>query len=220
MVEISASILNVEEENAARVFYDLEVADIDYFHIDIMDGHFVEANTMEKMNEYTMCLKQISNAPLDVHLMVDENLEEVIKNYLDIGINILTIHYEAAKDKDELLKYIELIKESNTKVGISIKPNTKLEDIYDILPLIHMCLIMTVEPGKGGQALIPKTLETIKELKEHIDNNNLELYIEADGGINADTVEKVKEAGCDILVVGSYLVKSKDYKETVKSLKA
>lgn len=155
MVEISTSILSVKKEDSIQKFYDLEVAHTDYFHIDVMDGKFVESDTSDIMKEYANVIKQISNIPLDVHLMV-ENVKEYVDDYIGVKPNIITFHYEALNNKEEITKMIEYIKENNIKVGISIKPNTKLEEIYDFLPYIHLILIMTVEPGKGGQKLIRK----------------------------------------------------------------
>ena len=130
-MEISTSILTVEKENATKIFYDLEVAKTDYYHIDVMDGKFVEKNTEELMYEYANTIKQISNVPLDVHLMV-ENVKENV----------------------------------------------------EFLPSLNMVLIMTVEPGKGGQKLIPETVEKVRNLKKYIEDNKLETYIEVDGGVN------------------------------------
>jgi len=217
MIEISASILNVEKEESIKTFYNLEIAKINYFHIDVMDGKFVEKDTSKKMEEYTNQIKHISNIPIDVHLMV-KNIEEYIENYLPLEPNRITIHYEA-DNKDKVLQQINKIKENGVKAGISIKPNTKIEEILDILPYVHMCLIMTVEPGKGGQDLIPETVEKIKELKKYLEENELEVDIEVDGGINVETAELVKTAGADILVVGTALVNSEDYKKTVEELK-
>jgi ribulose-phosphate 3-epimerase len=218
MVEISTSILNVEKENATQVFYNLEVAHTDYFHIDIMDGKFVPSNTKEQMLEYTNSIKQISNIPLDVHFMV-ENVKEEIDKYIPFEPNIITFHYEAAKSKEEIMELINYIKQNNIKVGISVKPDTQVEKIYEFLPYIHMVLIMTVEPGKGGQKLIGATLEKITKLKQYITNNNLEVDIEADGGINQDTVQDVKKAGVDIIVAGSAIVKSDDFCDAINKLK-
>ena len=218
MVEISTSILSVEPENSLKTFYELEVAHTDYYHIDIMDGKFVPSNTTEKMLEYTNQLKQISNIPLDVHFMV-ENVKEYIEEYIPYMPNIITFHYEACKNKEEILENITRIKENGIKVGISIKPNTNIEEIYEYLPMIHMVLVMTVEPGKGGQKLIPETLEKIKGLKEYRKQNSLDFDIEADGGINLETIHEVTEAGIDIAVVGSGILKTQDYAETIRLLK-
>ena len=217
MVEISTSILSVKEESIKK-FYDLEVAHTDYFHIDVMDGKFVANNTSQLMNEYVNQIKQISNIPLDVHLMVS-NVREYLEEYIPVNPNIITFHYEAVKNSEEIMSLINYIKENNIKVGLSVKPDTKIEEIYEFLPYIHMVLVMTVEPGKGGQKLIEETLNKIKQLKQYIQKNNIELDIEADGGINLETIKKVKEAGIDIAVVGSGIINTENYKETIKQLK-
>lgn len=218
MVEISTSILSVKEEESIKKFYDLEVAHTDYFHIDVMDGKFVANNTSQLMNEYVNQIKQISNIPLDVHLMVS-NVREYLEEYIPVNPNIITFHYEAVKNSEEIMSLINYIKENNIKVGLSVKPDTKIEEIYEFLPYIHMVLVMTVEPGKGGQKLIEETLNKIKQLKQYIQKNNIELDIEADGGINLETIKKVKEAGIDIAVVGSGIINTENYKETIKQLK-
>lgn len=218
MVEISTSFLSLETYNATKHIYDLEVAHTDYFHIDVMDGKFVENNTEERMRGYTNQIKQISNLPIDVHLMV-EDVEKYVEEYMPYTPNIITFHYEACKNKEEVLKRISYIKDNGTKVGLAINPNTLVEEIYELLPLVHMILIMTVEPGKGGQKLIPETLDKIRRLNQYRNENNLDFDIEADGGINLETMPSVKEVGVNIAVVGSAIIKTEDYKETIKLLK-
>ena len=218
MVEVSASILNIKNEKAIQTLYNLETAGINYFHIDVMDGKFVKNSTADKMLEYSEYLSQIATTPLDVHLMV-EDVKSYINSFLIFEPNIITFHLEAAKDKQEIMDWIKLIKDNNVKVGISIKPNTKVEEIYEYLPFIHLVLIMTVEPGEGGQKLIPETIEKIKKLKKYIDENDLEVDIEADGGINLENANEVKEAGADIIVSGSAIINSENFKETVSKLK-
>ena len=218
MAEVATSILSVKKDEAIKTFYNLESAGTDYYHIDVMDGEFVKNNTIDLMLEYCEYLKSITNVPLDVHLMV-QDVEEFIKGYAVFEPNNITFHYEACKNKEELLKFVNLIKENNCKVGVSIKPNTEVQKIYDILPYIHTVLVMTVEPGQGGQKLIKETIEKIRKLKEYIQENNLDTEIEADGGINLENVEELKEAGCDIIVAGTSVINSKDYKETIKKLK-
>lgn len=218
-MEVATSILSVKKENCIQTFYNLETAGTDYFHIDVMDGKFVKNNTVELMTEYCEYLNSITNIPLDVHLMV-EDVISFIKSFIIFEPRNITIHYEAAKDKKELLDWISYIKENNSKAGISIKPNTKVEEIYDILPYIHTALIMTVEPGEGGQDLLPETIGKIKELRKYIDENGLDVDIEADGGINLDNIEKLKEAGCDIAVVGTGIINSDNYKETIGKMKS
>ena len=218
MVEVSTSLLNVEKENILATIYNLEVAKTDYFHIDVMDGKFVEKDTTEVMHEYCNNIKQISNLPLDVHLMV-EDIKAYIDSFIPYEPNIITFHLEACSDKEEILDLIKYIKENNIKVGISIKPNTKIEDIIEFLPLIHVVLIMTVEPGLGGQKLIPETIEKVKELKQYIDKENIDIDIEVDGGINLENKELLKQAGANIIVAGSTIINSQDYKEVIKNIK-
>lgn len=217
-MEIATSILNVKKEKSIQTFYNLEIAGTDYFHIDVMDGKFVENNTTELMNEYCEYLNSITTIPLDVHLMV-QDVMSYIKNFLVYEPRNITIHYESANSKEELMQWIKHIKENNCKVGLSIKPYTKIEEIYEFLPYIHTVLIMTVEPGKGGQDIIPETINKIEELKKYIEENNIEIDIEADGGINLDNIDKIKEAGADIAVVGTAIINSENYKETIDKLK-
>ncbi len=219
MVEISASVLSgIERDKATKVFYNLEVANIDYFHIDVMDGKFVPNITHELMKEYATTIKQISNIPLDVHLMT-YYVKDYVEQYIDLEPNIITFHIEAVKSKEEAFEIINFIKQNHSRVGIAISPSTSIEKVYEFLPYIHMVLIMTVEPGYGGQKLIPETIHKIKMMKQYIDNNNIEIDIEADGGINLDTAKLVKEAGANILVSGTAIIKSEDYKKTISGLK-
>lgn len=217
-MEVSASILSVKKENCIQTFYNLETSGIDYFHIDVMDGELVKNNTTKIMTEYTEYLNTITNIPLDVHLMV-KDVMAYVKSYLVFEPRSITMHYEAASSEEELLNWIQYIKEQNCKVGISVKPNTNVEEIYKFLPYIHTVLVMTVEPGEGGQKLIPETIEKVKKLKKYLQENNLEVEIEADGGINEDNAKVLKDAGCDIIVAGTSIVSSNDYKETVRKLK-
>lgn len=218
MTEVSASILTVEKENAVRTFYNLETAKINYFHIDVMDGKFVERDTTELMKDYALTISHISNLGLDVHLMV-ENVEEYIDEYLMLEPEILTFHIEATKTPERTLNAIDEIKRAGSRVGISISPDTKLDEIKEYLDKVHMVLVMTVVPGKGGQKLIPETVEKVRELKKYIEENNIDIDIEVDGGINDQTASLVVEAGANILVAGSYLVSAENMAEAVKSLK-
>ena len=218
MVEVSTSLLSVEKENIIKTIYSLETAKIDYFHIDVMDGEFVEKNTTEKMLEYCDYLNSITNIPLDVHLMV-KDVRKYVDLFLPYNPNIITIHYESIVDKDILLDLIQYIKSNNCKVGISIKPDTNISEILEIIPKVHLVLVMTVEPGKGGQELIQSTVNKIKMLSDYIKKNNLDIIIEADGGINLDNVQLVKEAGCEIIVAGTAIVNAEDYKDVINKLK-
>ena len=218
MVEVSTSILSIDKENAIKTLYNIETAKTDYFHIDVMDGKFVKDNTNDVMLEYCEYLNSITTVPLDVHLMV-EDVEQYIKSYLVFEPNNITFHYEATKNEEELKKWIDLLKENNCKVGISIKPETPVEKIYKLLPYVHLVLVMTVEPGEGGQKLIDDCVLKIQKLKQYIDENNLDVYIEADGGINTENAEELVNAGCDIIVSGTAITKSNNFAETIKELK-
>lgn len=218
MIEVSTSILNMENGNEAETIFGLEKARTDYIHIDVMDGKFVEKDTYQKMIEHASYIKRISNIPLDVHLMI-EDVKKGIKDFSAMEPNIITFHLEACKDEKEVFEMINLIKENNCKVGISVKPNTKIEEIYKYLPYIHTCLVMTVEPGKGGQTLLIDMIDKIKTLKKYIEENSLEVDIEADGGINLSTYEAVKEAGANILVSGVAILMAKNYKDIIDTFK-
>lgn len=218
MVEVSASILNMDNENAIKNLYELETALIDYFHIDVMDGKFVKDNTTEKMIEYSEYISSISSLPLDIHLMV-EDVEQYIKSFSVFDPNLITFHIEARKNKEEIFELIKLVKESNSRVGLAIKPNTKIEEIYNYLPYIHSVLIMTVEPGLGGQELIPETIEKISRMKKYLEQEKLEVDIQADGGINLQNIDLLKQAGVSNVVVGNALMKTKDKKDMINKLK-
>lgn len=218
MTEVSASILNVNKDNATRTFYDLETAKINYFHIDIMDGKFVENSTEEIMKDYSLTISHISNLGLDVHLMV-KDVEKFIDEYSMLEPEIITFHIEATENEERTKNVINEIKNIGSRVGIAISPDTPVESIKNYLPFIHMVLIMTVIPGKGGQKLIPETISKIKELKEYIDSNNIDIDIEVDGGINDETAKMCTEAGANILVVGKYLVTASNFSDIIKKIK-
>ncbi len=183
-----------------------------------MDGKFVEKNTEKKMYTFVNEIRQMSSIPLDVHLMV-ENIKENIDRYLPFSPQIITFHIEACKNKEEVMKYIKYLQENKVKCGISIKPQTKVEEILEFLPYMYLCLVMTVEPGKGGQKLMPETVEKVKKLKKYIEENHQDTYIEVEGGIKIDSAELVKKAGADILVSGSGILNSEDFKEAIEKLR-
>lgn len=218
MVEVSTSILSIKEGEESKSFFALEMAKTDYFHIDVMDGKFVEKDTYEKMFESASYIKRMSTLPLDVHLMV-EDVKGAIDDFLAVEPNIITFHLEACKTKEEVYQMINYIKDNHCKVGIAVKPNTKIEEIYEFLPYIHMCLVMTVEPGKGGQTFLSDMLEKIELLKKYIVEHNLELDIEVDGGINLRTAPEVKKAGANVLVAGTAIVLANDFKVIIDELK-
>ena len=218
MVEVSTSLLGVEKEKIIKTIYNLETAKTDYFHIDVMDGVFVENDTTEKMLEYCDYLSNITNIPLDVHLMVSD-VRKYIDLFLPYNPNIITIHYEAVKDRNELIDLLDYIKSNNCKAGISIKPNTDVSEILDIIELAHVVLVMTVEPGKGGQELISATLDKIRILSEYVSTNDIGVVIEADGGINLDNVDDVKNAGAEMIVSGTGIIGTEDFGKVIRDMK-
>ncbi len=218
MIEISTSILTVEKGKEAETFFSLEKSKTDYFHIDVMDGKFVEKDTYQNMLEYASFIKRISNLPMDVHLMV-KDVKKAVEEFSSVEPNIITFHLEVCKNKEEVMEFIKMIKENGARVGIAIKPETNIEEVYEYLPYIHMCLVMTVEPGKGGQTLITDMLAKISELKTYIEKKNLEIDIEVDGGINLKTAQRVKDAGANILVAGTAILMASDYKVIIDELR-
>ncbi len=219
MTEVAVSILNVDKENAVSKFYNLETAHVDFFHIDVMDGKFVENNNLELMKDYAITLSHITLVEQDIHLMV-QDVEEVLDEFVDLGQNRITFHIEAMRGSYErTMEVISDIKGNGNKVAIAINPSTPVSDIYDFLPYVHGILVMTVVPGKGGQALIPETLDKIKELKEYCDKNGFDIDIEADGGINGDNAKDVRDSGANILVSGMYIIKSENIREAVDNIR-
>ena len=149
-----------------------------------------------------------------------ENVKTAIEVFSTVEPNIITFHLEACKDKEQVMENIKLIKERGARVGIAVKPETNIEEVYEYLPYIHTCLVMTVEPGKGGQTLITDMLAKISTLKSYIDKKNIDIDIEVDGGINLKTAQRVKDAGANVLVAGSAILAASDYKVIVDELRA
>lgn len=211
MVKISTSILSINDDLINNV-KKLNNTTTDFIHYDIMDGKFVsnESFSFEQIEE----INKVINKPIDVHLMVEEPIE-YIKFYSKLKPSYLTIHYEIA----DLEKNIDLIKSYNIKVGVSIKPNTKVSEVLPLLHKVDLILVMSVEPGKGGQKFIDEATDKIKQLKNYIVTNNLNAVIEVDGGINNITAKECIKAGVDILVSGSYITNSEDYQEKINEIK-
>ena len=217
-LEVAVSLLDVDEETALDVFYNVETAGIDYFHVDVMDGEFVEKNNVLTMRDYALKIHTISMTPMEVHLMVSKPMEHV-DYFIDNGADRIIFHIEACKNKDEVSSTIKYLIDNCIKIGIAINPDTDIESIYEFLPYIHLVLVMSVVPGKGGQVYINSSTEKIKKLKKHCDENSLDIDIEVDGGINDITGKEANLAGANILVSGNYILKSEDYKKAVNNLK-
>ncbi|MBF0985917.1 MAG: ribulose-phosphate 3-epimerase [Clostridiales bacterium] len=208
-MEISTSILNIKEENITETFYNIEAAKTDYFHIDVMDGKFVSNNTVDKMQQYIDILSGITNTPIEVHLMVKD-----VKKYIDIFIpnnpTKIIFHAKALKNSEEVFKMIEYIKDNNIQVGLALNPEDSIDSIKEFIPKIHQVLVMTVNPGQGGQTLIPECIKKVKELKEYLDSQNLETQIEVDGGVNLQNIKEIASSGVDIAVAGTAIVNAVD----------
>lgn len=209
MVKIAPSILAADIENLEEEIKEVVKAGADYIHIDVMDGKFVN-NTTPGIEMLTRA-KKITNIPLDVHLMVQNPIDYIDKFK---EADIITFHIEAVNET-EAKEIIKQLKKRNIKIGISIKPETQIEKIKPYLEEIDMILIMTVNPGFGGQKIIPETIKKIsevKKIKKGID-------IEVDGGINEETASLVKEAGANILVAGTAIFKSENKEKTINNIK-
>jgi len=215
-IQISPSILSADFSQLGYEIKRLEEGGADMIHVDVMDGHFVPNLTMGP--SIIKALRQYTKLPFDVHLMISP-VHKYIQDYADAGADIITIHPEATEDlKDSILH----IKNLNKKVGVSLNPKTKTDLIIDLLDKIDLVLIMSVNPGFGGQKFIPDVLEKIKELKKIKDKKNLKFKIEIDGGINFDNNKVAIEAGADILVSSTKVFKEKNenIKKNIELLKS
>jgi ribulose-phosphate 3-epimerase len=200
-IKISPSILSADFSKLGEEIIALEKAGADYIHIDVMDGHFVPNISIGP--EVIKRLRPITKLPFDVHLMISP-VNNFIKDFADAGANIITFHPEAT---DNVSETINLIKKLGKKVGISLKPKSQIDLIKDHLNEIDLILIMSVEPGFGGQKFMPEVLNKMKKVKNLIDQKNLSVDVEIDGGINFNNSKKAKEFGANILVSGSTIFK-------------
>ncbi len=214
MIKVAPSILAANFNNLYDEVKSVESAD--YLHIDVMDGHFVPNISLG-----TCVYKGLKNKVdlvFDVHLMISDPKKYAL-DFIKAGADILTFHYEALNSKEEINELIDFIHANNTKVGISIKPNTKVEVLDEFLNKLDLVLVMSVEPGFGGQSFIPSALDKINYLKDLKNkNNDLKYEIEVDGGINKETSKLCVEAGVEVLVAGTYIYNNQNRKQLIEEM--
>lgn len=213
MTKIAISILNADFNNLQQEILKIQDAEADILHLDVMDGHFVPNLTFGL--PIIKQIKDISKIPLDVHLMVS-NPQNYLEILADWGIEYVSIHQEVVH---HLHRQISVLKSNKVKAGIALNPTTPVETILPILPELDFVLLMSVNPGFGGQKFLPLVYKKITELRNVAASINPDLEIEVDGGVNSDNAPKLVEAGVDILVSGSYIFKSSDYKKQILSLR-
>jgi ribulose-phosphate 3-epimerase len=213
MVKVSPSILSADFSKLGEEVAAAEKAGAELIHIDAMDGHFVPNITIGPL--VVKAIRDVTKLPFDVHLMI-ENPDNYIKEFADSGADLITVHQEASV---HLHRTIQYIKDCGAKAGVSLNPATPLCSIEPVLPYLDMVLIMSVNPGFGGQKFIPETLEKIKQLEEMISRRKLNIDIEVDGGVTVDNVSEVDFVGADIVVMGSAFYNSEDYAATIKAVK-
>ena len=213
MIKISPSILSADFAILGQEARDMDAAGVEMLHIDVMDGMFV--TNISFGLPVIASLRKNSDMFFDVHLMI-EKPERYIARFIEAGADLVTFHYEATEVCEDNL---DLIHSYGKMAGISVKPGTPVEAVYHLLDKCDLVLVMTVEPGYGGQAFMPETLEKIEKLRAEIDRRGLKVDIQVDGGINEQTGILVKKAGANNLVAGSYVFKAENKKAAIDSLK-
>ncbi|MBE6138904.1 MAG: ribulose-phosphate 3-epimerase [Firmicutes bacterium] len=208
-MKIAASFLDIKEPKMEELKY-LDSLDIDYIHLDVMDGIFVENKTYTYEEFYD--ITRFTTKPKDIHLMVSD-VKKYIDEFAQMKPKFITFHYEAVSEVSSVINYI---KELGIGVGISIKPTTDVSEVVKYLPYLDLILVMSVEPGRGGQAFIEESIKKIEQLYTLREKENYHYQIEVDGGINNETIKKCNKA--DICVVGSYITRQ-DYKEAIRKLR-
>ncbi|MFP3975235.1 MAG: ribulose-phosphate 3-epimerase [Dehalococcoidia bacterium] len=203
-IKLAPSILSADFARLGEQVTEATEAGADYIHVDVMDGQFVPRITIG--DGVVKAIKSYTSLPLDVHLMVNTP-EQQIQSFAQAGADIITVHVEVSV---HLHRTLTEIKELGLKAGVSLNPATPLETIKEVLPLVDLVLVMTVNPGFAGQAFIPETLDKISRLRKLLDSENLEAELEVDGGINAETAPRVAKAGARVLVAGAAVFNEKE----------
>jgi ribulose-phosphate 3-epimerase len=213
MIKISPSILSADFARLGDEIRAIDAGGADYIHIDVMDGHFVPNITIGPL--VVDAVRKVTSKPLDVHLMI-ENPDCYIPDFAKAGADLITVHQEAVP---HLHRTIQLIKSCGKKAGVSINPATPVSTLDVILDDLDLVLLMSVNPGFGGQSFIPATLAKIAELRQRIDQRGLQVEIEVDGGVKADNIGRIAAAGADVFVAGSAVFSPLDYAQTIALLR-
>ncbi|MBP1765483.1 MAG: rpe [Firmicutes bacterium] len=213
MIRIAPSMLSADFTNLKNEILRAEQAGADMLHIDVMDGHFVPNLTFGA--PVVAALRKVTNLPFDVHLMVT-NPQDLIEDFYQAGADIITVHVETAP---HLHRLVQTIKAKGIQAGVALNPATSLTTVEEILPEVDMVLIMSVNPGFGGQKFIPFSVQKIKKLKQMLNECQSSAVIQVDGGINAETAKTVISAGADILVAGSAVYGANDLAQAIQTLR-
>ena len=213
MIKIAPSILSADFSKLGEEIKAVEDAGADWIHVDVMDGHFVPNITIGP--PVIESIRKVTSLPLDVHLMI-ENADHYVKSFSDAGADILTVQVEACP---HLNRTVQIIKEHKVRAGVVLNPATPLSSLEEILHELDMVLLMTVNPGFGGQTFIPSMLGKISNLNDIMSNYEDDIELQVDGGVKPDNAGEIKEAGATVLVAGSSIFNSKNYKKAIKSLR-
>ncbi|HZG71713.1 MAG TPA: ribulose-phosphate 3-epimerase [Chondromyces sp.] len=213
MVKIAPSILSADFSKLGEEIRDVEAGGADYIHVDVMDGHFVPNITIGPL--VVEAIRPVTKLPLDVHLMID-NPDQYIETFAKAGADYLTVHVEACK---HLHRTIQLIRSHGVKPGVVLNPATPVESIQHIIDDVEMVLLMTVNPGFGGQSFIQSVLPKIRKVREMAEERGLSIEIEVDGGVNTETAKLCAEAGANVLVAGSAIYNKEDRQQAIEAIR-